>query len=303
MIAIHRNRGLQILDLLKEHQILSLSTINLLLRPIQKPRLTKRSLGILLRKGLLVRSKIARQKYFYRLSKTASARSEIAKLLNCKEDSLGQTESRVANPVHHEIVELWIGKLKELQPSAQIFRESEILKSTEARSIIGWKHSDEALALPDFMAKIKSEAPGRFAWIAFEIELHRKSRGRISTKLLKYGGSSSVVGLVYISDIDVVINQVDDVFRVVQKKCEQRIGHFADNFLLFSTSDINGKFSESKMVSYSGKAISLANWVNVLRSKSVREIRNSDFDLVAPRGHLNSGEKPEAELKDAQGFQ
>lgn len=303
MIAVHKQRGTQILWLLKEHRLLSHSTINSLLSPCQKPKLTSRSLAILLRKGLLIRSKIARHKFFYRLSQTPTAVAEISKTLDCQPDELVLNAPRVANPIHHELVELWIGNLMKTHPSAQIFREPDILRSAEARSVIGWRHTDETLALPDFLAKLPASSPRKFAWIGFEIELHRKSRSRITSKLLKYAASSTLNGLVYISDIDVVIRQVDDVFRMIQGKSDQRIGHFAENFLLFSSADINGQFSPSRMVRLSGDAVSLSDWVDVICSKNLRELRNQDFEKVGGRVHLKNEETVPAEFKESQGFQ
>jgi hypothetical protein len=270
----HRNRGKEILGLLRRHGPLSADVLLRMTTPPMKKKKLLRSLSILHGRGLTESRRIGSAQTFYSISQALSSRDQVAVVLECQADDLLQPLLRRQDWIHNQWSEFWIHLLSHHFPEAEVVREQVIMKHEMAKRVL-LASDTECDLLPDFLLIFPKDNLKRSVAVAFEIERTRKSNARIVRKLRKYANKTQVDGLVYICDSGRLSETIRGLYLESQASQAFRIKHYAENFFIFSDAINTNESPLERIFDATGKPISMVEWCMKLRSTKPTLRRNS----------------------------
>ncbi|MGE4131960.1 MAG: hypothetical protein AB7F86_10000 [Bdellovibrionales bacterium] len=222
---------------------------------------------------------------FYSVSQDSQTRTRLAAVLNCQPDDLVQDFYHNRNWMHDEICELLIHQFQSAFPTVSVIREKAFGKSELARNIMMVKHDDLDFR-PDFLMIFSEGVESRPVSIAVELERTRKSDQRLVRKLRKYAMKTRVDGIVYICRTDRLADTIRLLFKDKQLENSGRIGHYGQNFILFTDAENSTDIFSEQLYNTLGEHISLKEWLNYLRLTTPDERRDRDLSkgvLLAPQ--------------------
>ena len=278
-----KERGLQILKLLKLHGPLSFRGLKAMVEPEIKDRRLHSSLARLTKNGFIRRrqERVFRGTgVFYQLRQEDEVREQIALVLKCQPDELLQPYFRSRELMHTEACALLAHRLGILFPESLLIRDFEFPSHSFAHEILLTERGDYELC-PDVLMIFKSDAVGPMVSVAFEVERSRKSEQRLVSKLNKYARGTVLDGLVYVCDSKAVSVPVCQVFKAKVNPDALRINHYGEYFFLFSDEPNQLFLGKTKMFNSDGMPISLEAWVTQLRSVPLVLRRNKNFQVGA----------------------
>lgn len=261
----HRSRGKEVLGLLRQHGPLSIDILQRMTDPPMKKKRLRESLGILQRKGFVMRRSVSQIKTFYQLSQDLKDRESAALVLGCAPDDLFQPLLSRRDWIHNECCEYWIHIITKSLPDATVIRASEFNDSEEAQRIMMLGQKDYEL-LPDFLLLLKGDSTSEKAAIAMEIERTRKSNSRLVAKLKKYAGKTFVDGLVYVCDSNRLSETIRLLYQEQIAQSAPRIRHYSNNFFLISDAIESTQNPLFRLFTAQRECVCFVSWSQYLQS-------------------------------------
>ena len=275
-----KDRGIQILRLLKQHGPLSFRALKHMIEPQIKERKLHNCIARLVKNGLILRrqERVFRGTgVFYQLTQDIQSREKIAIILKCRADDLSQAFFRSRELLHTEACAFLVHRLRKLFPDAQLTRDFEFYNSASANEILLTERSDYELQ-PDVLMSFGGGAGQARVSVAFEIERSRKSERRLAAKLHKYANETALDGVVYICDSEQISKPVQQVFKTKINPKSLRIRHYGEYFLLSSNEPSELFSGETKMFNSSVTPVMFVTWITQLRSTALTRRRNQTFE-------------------------
>ena len=278
-----KNRGLQILKLLKLHGPLSFRGLKFMIEPPIKDRRLHESLGKLLKNGFIRRrqERVFRGTgIFYQLTQEVKTREKVASVLMCLPDTLLQPFFRSRELIHTEACAFLVYRLRKLFPDAVLVRDFEFYHNAFVHEILLTDRNDYEL-LPDVLMTFPGNEGLPQVSVAFEIERSRKAEKRVVAKLHKYANETALDGVVYLCESEDISEPVRQVFQSKTNPKSLRINHYGEYFFLFSNEPDKLFLGQTKMFNLTMVHISLEGWVTHLRSAALVNRRNKNFQVPA----------------------
>ena len=183
-----KERGVQILNLLKEFGPLSFRGIKQMLEPEIKDRRLHSALARFVQNKLIVKrfDKLFHgYGIFYQLSQCDASKTKLAQILNCEVKAISQPYFRSRDLLHAEACALWQYKLAKALPHAVALRDYQFRGSPFINELLLSNHDDFEI-LPDIILQLGPQ-PGRVRInVAIEIERTLKAKRRLRDKLKKF---------------------------------------------------------------------------------------------------------------------
>ena len=278
-----KDRGLQILKLLKLHGPLSFRGLKHMVEPEIKDRRLNGSIAILVKNGFIRKrqERVFRGAgVFYQIAQELKTREKVASILSCPPNELLQPFFRSRELIHTEACALLVHSLRKLFPDAILVRDFEFYHNTFVHEILLTERNDYDL-LPDVLMMFQGDAGLPQVSVAFEVERSRKAEKRVGAKLHKYANETALDGVVYICESKEISEPVRKVFKMNSSQKSLRIKHYGEYFFLFSNDPNELFLGKTKMFNANVSPISLEAWVTHLRSAPLVERRNKNFEVVA----------------------
>lgn len=259
-------RGPQILKVLAEHGPLSTRGLLEILAPQTNATRLREVLQRLQRKKFVLKmfdKHFGGTGVFYKITQSDEYWPEIAKIVDCNPKLLFQPQFRKAELIHSERCAVWVEKLKQLLPDAQMIRDYMISSSESAKACLQ-SYGDDKELLPDILAILPSHAGNKPVNIAFEIERTIKSGRRITHKLKKYCNESKLDGVIYICEDTAIAKRVRTIYRNHILKDALTINNYGDNFILFQDSVDASDLAHAKTYNSALMPVNLYSWFQQL---------------------------------------
>ncbi len=256
----------RILIALKECKLLSSKSLRSVARATWRSGFLD-SLSRLVAKGLVAKRSetvLGGRSTYYQLAQDLPARTESARLIDCRVDDLIVPSWRGRDLAHLEHCLLLASNLRQLFPEARVLCDFEILTDTGARDLLLTAYGDTDL-IPDVLVIFGGESAVHLS-IAFEVECSRKSDRRVIQKLSRYAAQTRLDGLVYLCASDRLAETVRGLYRNRSLERAIRIKHYSDWFLLLGsvTSPQIGCFP--KLISSNLEETNLTVWMQRLEA-------------------------------------
>ena len=280
-----KDRGIQILGLLKQYGPLSFWGLQSMIDPPMKDRRLYGSLAILVKHGLITKRLercLRASGVFYQLNQDEEIQKQIASVLKCSANELRQPYFRNRELIHTEACALLVYKLSRIFPGARVLRDFEFYHNSFVQEILLTDRHDYEFQ-PDVLLTFQGNAGSPRVSVAFEIERSKKSERKLIAKLHKYANGTMLDGVVYICDSKQVSEPVRRAFKTKIEPKAWRINHYGEYFFLFSN-EPDGLISEEKKMFSSGMTpISFVAWIAQLRGVPLEQRRNQLLKVVAER--------------------
>jgi DNA-binding HxlR family transcriptional regulator len=278
-----KNRGIQILKILKDNGPLSFRGLKTIISPEIKDRRLHGSLARLVVKGLVTKrqERVFRGAgVFYQLTQNDSLRERIAFLLGCSTVDLRQPFFRSRELMHTESCALWAHKLQALFPSAKLIRDFQFYRDDRVHEVMLTQKNEYEL-LPDLLMILDGTMGGPKVSVAFEIERSRKSKSRILTKLRKYADETVLDGVVYLCESEQISEPVALIYKTKISTKSLRISHYGDCFLLLTKQMEASEQEKIKMYTSNGSDVSLEAWIDNFLKIPLTLRRSKNFEVGA----------------------
>lgn len=276
------SRGRSILQLLKNHGPLSSKAITKIIKP---PMKNKRVLGSLL---CLSKNNLIEKRYekifrgsgtFYQLSQDKESRERISKMIDCQPDELFQPHFRYRELLHNESIALCADKFLELFTDCKIIRDFEFPQSPIAQRVM-LTGANNFEVRPDLLLISQGKEANQIVSIAVEIERSRKTNARIVSKLKKYADRTLIDGVIYFCNSRQLIDVVNSLYRKKALTRSSRIGHYSENFMLFSQLENGEPTSPLQIHNSMGQVVRVQDWMRNLKTTSRNERRDLNFKTL-----------------------
>ncbi len=278
-----KQRGLQILGLLKRHGPLSSrGLLQLLSPPIQERRLHA-SLARMVKCGLITKrmERLFRGTgVFYQISQKNVVSAAIAVTLGCEQSEVKQPYFISRELLHSESCAMWIHYLEQEFPDALVIRDFEFSRNADAVEIL-YVEEDDFEFVPDILLIFPRTENTPMVSVGVEIERSRKTELRIRNKLKKYANETLLDGVIYLCESDDVSNEIRRVYRSSVLGKSIRINHYGNNFLLTQDELLNSKKNKIKMLNVKTQIIFIKEWVCTLRKFDRADRRDENFRVGA----------------------
>jgi predicted transcriptional regulator len=269
-------RGNEILRIISAHGPITIDIIQRLTSPEMPKRNIRRSLQVLRRKGIVDALTADIHNIYYQTSQLLSTREHIAEKLEQDPTQLQQPLFSRQKWPHNQWCEYWIALILRLYPEAEVIREYSIANNEIAKRVLGLGSHDYDL-MPDILLAMPGLDGGPKTYIAFEIERTRKSDQRIIRKLTKYMSATTIDGLIYICDSARLSETIRLLYQSRLATKSMRIGHYRENFFLFSDSLDGGSLSLNRLFNAKAETVRLQSWITLLGQTKWTKRRDSEF--------------------------
>jgi hypothetical protein len=278
-----KERGIQILSLLKRHGPLSSRGLLQIVSPPIKERRLHASLARMQKIGLITKrmERVFRGSgIFYQISQKSAVSAAIAITLGCEQSELKQPYFVSRELLHSESCAIWIEFLEQEFSEALVVRDFEFSRNPEVVEIL-YVEEDDFEFVPDILLIFpKTEESPKVA-VGLEIERTRKTELRIKNKLKKYANETLLDGVIYLCESDDVSKEIRRIYRSSILGKTMRINHYGKNFLLTQDELLNGKKNRMKMLNLETQYIFLKDWICTLRKNDRADRRDENFRVRA----------------------
>jgi hypothetical protein len=246
-------RGDSIVQLLRIHQALSFSALQMVVSPpISRTRLRK-VVTELVNKGVVRR----------RINRTLGGTSvyfEVAETLRMDSErgSLHHTHL-----IHNDLCAIAADILQRLVPGAICVREHAIPRNSILRTVMSYKDRTRD-SLPDILLILPGQPGGAPAFVAVEVERSVKASKRLFRKLYKYAAQTTLDGVLYLSEDQRVLSAIRQHYRGKVAGRARRVGHYKDRFLVTAGCPTKRMPEFQQPRSSTNSAISLNAWMQAL---------------------------------------
>ena len=278
-----KERGVQILNLLKVHGPLSFRGIKQMLEPEIKDRRLHSALARFVKNKLITKrfEKLFRgYGIFYQLSQSEVSRTKLAQVLQCEPKELAQPDFRSRDLLHAESCAVWLHQIKKVLPDSVAIRDYQFQGSHFASEILLADRNEFEL-LPDLLVRFEPSVGQSPVTVAVEIEKTVKAKRRLQDKLKKYADGTALDGVMYVCERPDIQSAVASAYKSSVSGKSRRIGHYGDFFLLFSDENNQPSKGDIKMSTTDDVSVSLLNWIAEMRNAALPHRRTKNFELRA----------------------
>jgi len=273
------SRRREIFKLLIEHGPLSLTAMRACIYPPIKKKRLYEVIKRLTKRRLIVKrmnKSTERGSSYYQITQEPKGLKAVASAIGIIEGNLRQPQFRRIELFHSEMCAIWKELLCHLFPKSEVVREHLFASNPQATLVLLGSQRDTELR-PDLLLFDRNSTSNELVSVAVEIERNHKSRERLTKKLRKYTNQSLVDGVIYVCDSTQLSSRLRDVYQSDVVKNAPRINHYGVNFFLFTDGSLSNFGKEPEMFNGNFERVSLADWLNTLKSTRLAARRDSKF--------------------------